>query len=342
MENLVIDSKTKIYSRYTNNNSENLKSTLRLLYNNDNVILTNSGLHSNYIAIDTIIKQHINVNIIYSDELYHETFELIKYYKNITNLYKINNNLLELFTSTVSNQINILFIESCSNPNGNIFDFGLIKQLRDLSLKLYVICDNTWLSSSIFSPLDYDVDIVTISLSKIYSGGNAICGACLFKNDKDYQMADDYIRITGVHISPLQLNIIEHQITFLDERIKNASNLTYQVLNYLSQFLYITINHPALKYHNSYKLIDKYFKNNLIPSTFNIGFKISPDKLKEITNKLLILSVETSFGSKMTKIDDYIDEIDNVSTIRVSIGYNDDFNRIKQGLDELLGYCQKN
>ena len=344
MENLVIDPNTRIYSRYTNNSNESLKLKLGFLYNQTNIILTNSGLHSNYIATTTIISKYNNINIVYGNELYHETFELIKHYdnnKNI-NLYKLNNNLLELFTTKLLNQNNLLFIESSSNPNGNIFDFSLIEQLRKLSLNLYVICDNTWLSSSILNPFDYSVDIVTISLSKFYSGGTAICGACLFKNNDNYLIADKFIKITGIHISPLQLNIIDQQIDYLEQRIKHSSNLTFQVLDYLSQFPEIVINHPLLESHSSCDLRKKYFKNNLIPSIFTIGFKIPHDKLLEITNKLSIITVETSFGSSLTKIDDYIYYVDDRSFIRLAIGYDDEIDRIKDGLNELIQYIKKN
>jgi cystathionine beta-lyase/cystathionine gamma-synthase len=337
MENLVINPITKEYGRYENNN--NLKFKIGSLYNQNNIILTNSGLHSNFIAINTIVNKHDNINIIYFHKLYHETIELLNYFKNI-NLYKMNDNILDLFLSKLYNKNNILFIESCSNPNGDIFDFTLIKQIRELSLNLYVICDNTWLSSIIFNPFDHDVDIVTISLSKFYSGGNAICGSCLFKNNEDYQLANNYIKITGVHISPLHLNIINNQIDYLEKRINHCSELTYQVLEYLDKYPELSINHPSLKTHLSYNL-KKYFKNNLIPSIFTIGFKITEDKLLDCIKKLKIIDFETSFGSKLSKIDTYIYNYNNLSFIRFSIGYDDNIDRIKDGINELLQYIHK-
>lgn len=329
MENLVIDPITKKYLRYQSN--DNLKLKIGLLYNQTNVLLTNSGLHSNYIVINTLINQHSQINIIYGDELYHETTEIIKYYKNIK-LYRMNE--LEL----ISNQINILFIESCSNPNGYIFDFNLIKKIRNLSLKLYVICDNTWLTSLIFNPFDYDVDIVTTSLSKFYSGGNAIGGACIFKNIDDYDIMNNYIRIAGIHISPLQLKIIEEQIDYVKERINKVSDLTYQVLDFLLKQQNLKIIHPFLESHISFELMKLYFKNNLIPSTFMIGFKINQENLFRIINKLTILKVETSFGSNWTKIDTFITCHGDLSFIRLSVGYDDNIERIIKGLEELIHY----
>ena len=331
MENLVIDPITKEYLRYKTNDSLKLK--LGLLYNQQYVILTNSGLHSNYITIDILFNQHHNINLIYGNELYHETTELIKYYKNIKS-YNIQNLDLEL----ISNQNNILFIESCSNPNGHIFDFSMIQKLRELSLKLYVICDNTWLSGIVFNPFDYDVDIVTTSLSKFYSGGHAIGGACIFKNIEDYEIMNKYIRVVGIHISPLQLKIIDEQINYVKERVTHASELTVNVLEYLSQYKNIIINHPLLKSHPSCELIKKYFKDDLVSSIFTIGFKINKEILYDILNKLTIFSIETSFGSPQTKIDTFINSYDDISFIRLSVGYSDNINRIKKGIDELFQY----
>lgn len=332
MENLVIDPLTKEYLRYKSNDELRIK--IGLLYNQKNVILTNSGLHSNYITINVIIDKFKDINIIYGNELYHETINLINYYKNI-NTYKLNNNL-DCLIPKIFNKINILFIESCSNPNGYIFDFSLIDIIRKASLKLFVICDNTWLTSQIFNPFDYDIDIVTSSLSKFYSGGNAIGGVCIFKNIEDYVNTDNYIRIVGVHISPLQLNIINKEIDNVKNRINNCSQLTYQVLDYMSKYPNILINHPLLISHESYNLREQYFKNKLIPSIFTICFNINENILLEIINKLKIINIETSFGSKHSKIDTYINKDNNLSIIRFSIGYEDNIERIKNGINELM------
>jgi len=331
MENLVIDPITKEYLRHCDNHAVKLK--LELLYHKKNIILTNSGLQSNYIALNTIIHKYENINLLYGCQLYHESIEILKYFKHVTT-YKLNNNL-DLLKNELNNKNNILFIESCSNPNGYIFDFDLIKEMRKLSLNLHVICDNTWLTSSIFNPFQYDVDIVTISLSKYYSGGNVICGACLFKNHDDYLIANNFIKITGVHISPLQTNIINDQINYVDERIHHCSKLTYQTLEFLYTYKTLIIHHPFINTHESYSLGKKYFKNDLIPSVFTIGINIDKHKLSDILNELTILKIETSFGSEQSKIDTHIYDF-NIPHIRVSIGYNDNFDRIKSGLIELI------
>ena len=60
------------------------------------------------------------------------------------------------------------------------------------------------------------------------------------------------------------------------------------------------------------------------------------DKLIEIINKLTIINIETSFGSKLTILDNYIHNINEYSFIRISIGYEDNYERIIMGINELF------
>jgi len=343
MSNLIIDPTTKIYSRYTNKENELLKSKLKQYYNCSNIAITNSGLHANFLSINIILQTNKINNIIYINELYHESINLIKSFElsNTVNIHNINildNDLIiNLFKSDqLLNRSNILFIESCTNPNGYIFNFELIPILKSLSDKLFIICDNSWLTNYIFNPFEHDIDIITISLTKYYSGGNAICGACLIKDNLLHNKLDNYIRITGIHISPLQISIINSNIDLTFNRLIKSSNLTLQIINYIESLNYnIQINHP---YVNKLiiNLTKKYFKNNLYPSTFAFGIKIDKDILLDILDKLSILLIETSFGSKLTILDNHIYTINDYSFIRISIGYEDTIDRIILGLNELF------
>ena len=77
-----------------------------------------------------------------------------------------------------------------------------------LLLTLYFIIDNTWLTSTIFNPFMYDVDIAVTSLSKHYSGGHCISGALICKNINYYQVAKDWYTSRGYHVSTHSCSII--------------------------------------------------------------------------------------------------------------------------------------
>lgn len=337
MSNLIIDPITKIYMRYTNDNNELLKKTLSDMYNQSSITIANSGLHANFLAIETIIKTNNILNIIYPTQLYYETVNLLNSLStNIKiNSFDINDN--KSIINLIKNQPTILFIESCSNPNGYIFNYDLIPKLRSLCVNLYIICDNSWLTNYIFNPFDYLIDVVTISLTKYYSGGNCICGACIIsdKNENLSIQLDKYVHLTGIHISPLQIQLINQSINQTESRINICSNLTKQIINYLQKQPNLIINHPNVN-KLTIDLVTQYFKNNLYTSTFTFGIKINNIILQQILFKLTILNIETSFGTKLTIIDNHINMINDYSFIRISIGYEDSIDRIINGLNELF------
>ena len=132
---------------------------------------------------------------------------------------------------------NVLFIESCSNHNSKIFDYNVIPRLRELSKSLIVIIDNTWRTHLIFNLFDYYADIIVMSLTKYYSGGTTIMGACIFNETTKniYDIAVKKNCYEGVHISPIiaqHLNIMMNQ---METRIVNNSELTIKVLKLLQK-----------------------------------------------------------------------------------------------------------
>lgn len=319
--------------------------------NLNNTIITPSGISAINVALQTILLAENNVNLIYSDQLYCDTPRLIKYWqqKYQYKTYSINvtksENILKLFNETLKGQTNILFMESCSNPTGLIFDFSLVKKLRHLSKKLYLIVDNTWLTSEIFNPFEYDADIVVLSLTKYYSGGACICGAIVTKLSKLYNRMFDYIRITGLHVSPLNCKIVLDNLSSIQDRIKKSSYNCIKVLNYLKTEPKIkNLTHPFLNNHISFDLANIYFnKNNqsiLYPSVF--VFTISLNKNDAINwMKSSQIEYKTSFGSYNTKFDPYPQEVENGTICRISIGYNDDYQMIIDKLKYIITKLDK-
>ena len=330
------------YSRYKNNDSDLLNNKLINLYECDNICIVNSGQHANFISIDLLIYiiNKPDINLIYTNELYYESIQLINYIKekNNINVHVIDilddTSIINKFENELNKKDNILFIESCTNPFGYIFNFEIITQLRLLSRNLYVICDNSWLSCYIFNPLKYDIDIVTLSLTKYYANNKCIQGVCIIKSDNIFKEFDLYSRMTGIHNSIYNLKIINSNINFILERINNCSILCKKLFDFLIENNFL-IYHPNIIYHKSYNLAQKYFKNNIYPSTFLIGFNCNKN-ITEIIKSITILKLEVSFGSINTKIDPHIFYKNNIQYLRISLGYEDSIMHIISGLKELF------
>lgn len=287
-----------------------------------------------------------NINLIYSNEMFALTPNLIKYIKKYLkfNCYKIDvtdkDILLNLFTKTVYKQTNILFLESCSNPNGLVFDFSLISELRQKSEELYTIIDNTWLTSEIFNPFIHNVDIVVLSLTKYYSGGICMAGAVLTQNEKIHKKISAHTKLNGLHVSPYNCKCILNNIDDMPERIKKTSSMTCKLIDYLKKQENVhNVTHVSCINHESHNLAKKYFKTNnnetLYPSVFTFYVKLDI----EVFKKWIISSnieYKTSFGGPYTRIDDHPKITDNGIRCRISIGYEDSLDGIIEKINELL------
>jgi len=336
------------YNRFTHPYAEQLCSALSTAYTDGQMkwkvycSLACSGMNAIDQTIHTVLKQNIRavtdglVNIISSNELYCDTPRLLQGYAqdwgcryeqfNPTD----SKECLQLFQRLQSKEtVNILFLESCSNPSGYIFDFRIIPDLRKLCKKLVVIVDNTWLSSAIFNPFKHvsSVDFVVLSLTKYYSAGSCIAGAILTLNGKLHEQVFNVGKHSGVHVSPIYCRMILDNLSSLKERICASSATTLQVIQSMVNCL-SNIKHPSLKNHPSYELAKLYFNNNtkgekLYPSIFTFSQALSRTESLHWAMKTGI-DVKTSFGSKHSRFCNFPKRIDDTHTqARLSIGYED-------------------
>lgn len=340
-ESNVIDYETGLYNRSTSSDLKRLVKLISGYYNNNRTLITTSGIH----AISTTLlaicsKYDYNLNIVYGNEMYCDTHRLLQeylpeMYNSKINLFSFTPNdtdyLTQIFEDNLKGKINVLFVESCSNPNGKIMDFRIIPYLRALSKELIVIVDNTWTTHEIFKPFDYDVDITVISMTKYYSGGTMISGASMFAEKvKDiYEIAYNRNKIEGIHISPSIAVHLCNTIPEMKNRIERSSDMTVRLIDELIKYYGNTIkekiNHPYL--HQNI-----FFKKDLYPSVFTINFNCSLKYMYEAVGVQQVIPLITSFGAHNTRIDPYSyeyvlsDGITRKCALRIAVGYDDENN----------------
>lgn len=375
----VIDDSTRLYTRNSSSKQNLLKNKLLKNYtqNIPDYLLSGfqcrifpSGMNAIYTLMHCIAIKEENPLFVIGSELYCDTPKIVKLIKTyVPNLKCISVNvtdsskIVELFENN-KNKIKLFFIESCTNPSGKIFDFSLIQNLRKTQQNIVVAVDNTWLSSVIFNPLDYDVDVVIESMTKYISASTRI-GGMLITNNLIINDISDYMRLAGVNYCPQTCEVINNNLTTLRERILKVSYLTKQLVNYLvqtSEKSNITkIFNPSLQNSDSNHMALKYFnKHNediLYPGCifFHIATKNKHIKtiLKEISKKDII-KLETSYGAPYSKICNYFkygnsDKYDNLQInnpiegvwLRLSIGFDSDFDNIVQGLNFIFDNAKK-
>lgn len=308
-------------------------------------IIVPSGMCAISVALQTILLENKNskINIVYGNEMYCDTPRLLKYLNKIYdfNLYLVDvtgaENIIALFKGDIKNDLNIMLIESCTNPNGDLFDFGQIKHLRKISQRLCIIVDNTWLTHVIFNPFQYDADIVVTSLTKYYSAGQCIAGAIMTKK-KLYSKLFDFVRINGMHVSPIYCQMVSTAMQTLSDRMIYTSELTTKIIDLLLTNNKIIVKHPYVNSVMATKFFSKVDEKIIYPAVIAVYVPLSvADAIAWM--KSMKISYETSYSGKMSRFDPWPEQIsDNCTMCRLAVGYEDTYERLHQELVDKINF----
>ena len=277
---------------------------------NKNVVLTSSGIEGLSFLLENIMAHHKfqKMNIFYSDELYCDTPRLIEYYSKLYGCYYYQTfdvNDYEGLKSELAkypNDINLVIMESCSNPTGKVFEFDKINDLKSQFKRLEFVVDNTWLTHVSFNPFKYGVDYVFSSTSKYYSGGNCIGGLIVSLKDGFMKNMNDFKRISGRHISLPYCDILLNNLPMMDKRLPVSFDKTLKLAEFLEShpkvLRFITLTKRFLV------LIGIKVFWNMYPSVL-FWVKMMKEPAVRWMKSFRTVEYETSFGSYKTKFDNF-------------------------------------
>ena len=284
------------------------------------------------------------VNLIYGNELYCDTLRCFKElevdFPHLVKLHEVdimNEDVLKaLFQECAEEDKRVIFyFETCSNPSGHIFRFEFLRELKEICSNLRVVVDNTWVSSVLFNPFQFEeVDIVVNSLTKYYGAGQSgILGISIAKTEEFGDILFNYGKSKGLHVSPLYCQSVVEQMETIEQRIKKSSNTTVNIIKELVKNG-IEVVHPCLEENTSYERAKQYF-GGLYPSVFTFIIPENRDlALGRLRNSKIELS--TSFGLATSRFD-YLLLSKNENTIcRFSVGYEESENYILMNFEELF------
>lgn len=325
------------YCRSLYQQERKLSSLISENYGCDFSFICSSGLNAIEVVLRSYQFRYRNHDIycLHPSQMYPETKNLIEFYYESGFFHSIQQfdlcvpfeKLLNALEKIPSSAEILLFVESCSNPNGLVFDFELFSNLGLKNVTLVV--DNTWLTNHICNPFDYGAHIVIESLSKYQSAGNVISGS-ISTNCKIFGefYLPHVIKVCGIHISFQDCEQIIATLSTTQERLLKCSTIFQQLINnLLSLENVVEIQHPFLIHHQSHSIFTRITKNkNLFPPVFSIKVKVlkGVQHFKDMI-KLWKIPMMTSFGGALSRIDPHFEFISTTMvTMRISIGYDDD------------------
>jgi len=297
-------------------------------------VLFPSGLSSIYYttkcAIDEYKYRENTVQLFYSDELYCDTpFIMNSFYeKDKVEVEKFDVDNFKINWDKKSAVI--ILAEACSNPNGKIFPFSKISDMRSQIPNLYIIIDNTWLTDIIFNPFIHNIDAVCLSLTKYYSGGQCIAGATIGLKSNIFSEIESIIHLVGLHVSPLNIDIIIGNLDKMAEKIRASSKRTIEIINAIKKN--VEVRHPFLADQSEINF------NGIYPSVISFIVISSVNRFKKHCAKNLgAVEYKTSFGAKRTRIDTYPHKAGQGKTMgRIAVGFaDDDFDEVLSEIIEV-------
>ncbi|CAH6419720.1 Cys/Met metabolism PLP-dependent enzyme [uncultured virus] len=267
-------------------------------------------------------------HLVYSDELYCDLPRLFNYFHEVNGIilhpvHITETAKIQSLLTSLKNERVIFYFETCSNPHGMIFEFNTIKALKKENDELLVIIDNTWASSAILNPLDWDADFVISSLTKYYSNSKSLGGVVISRHPLIAEV-EKYIRFHGLHVSPYNCKIILDNIDTLDDRMSKAYSVMLELFEHLSaDSRFKDIVHPSFEHHSSHEQYQKYFNKGIGPSVFTMRIKGNDKVMKRLRSEFTHIKYKTSFGGYDTRYDPWHKGTSGGYTCcRISVGYN--------------------
>jgi len=100
------------------------------------------------------------------------------------------------FADAIKDNTRFIYIETIGNPKNDVMDYeAVVKIAHDNNIP--VICDNTVASPMMFRPIEYGVDIVVHSCTKLIGGhGNSIGGIIIDSGNFDWAASGKFPELT--------------------------------------------------------------------------------------------------------------------------------------------------
>lgn len=362
-ESLVLEPHDKygqIYCRTVSQARTDLENALLKLYDVKSpqykCAITSSGMNAIAAVFDVVHRLYPESIFVLGHELFSQTYKACDYFhpqgvpkvpRRILVDVTESDAIFTLFQKEGKN-IKLFFIESCSNPSGAIFDFGLISKLQPLAPECIFCVDNTWLTAHGFNPFEYGVHVVVESMTKYISAGTCI-GGFVMGMPFVLDLVFEYVKQHGIFVGSDHCQLFLRGLKTLSERMDYLSALAKSVVYHLEVEWRLKVMHPRSEKHPSHFQSLLYLINQSAPACiwFHVPTTLSRKKATDIL-KCGPLEYATSYGGANSRIDCWPewgdsnmygkrDEEDRRGIwIRLALGYTDCLKDILQKLDQLL------
>lgn len=322
-----------IYSRISNPTTVVLQERLAALDNGVAALGVGSGMAA--ITYILLALAEGGGNIVSGSSLYGAAQEALAHFFprfGITTKFVKNRDDVSEYESLIDEKTRVIYLESISNPNAEIYDFEAIAEIAHKH-GIPVVVDNTVATPYLFDSFKHGADFTVYSTTKGISGhGNAISGVIVEKGDfqyskekfpqfyeKSYKMRDldghlrspielapknpviasisaFHLEFMGATLSPFNAYLVLQGLSTISERLTKQMATTHKLVEYLENHPHVEwIRHPHAKQSRYAKLAEKYFPKGA-GSVFSFGFNGTKEQMNTFIKSLQIFSYHVNIG----------------------------------------------
>ena len=303
------------YGRYGSTTTIELENILKELEQAYHVFLTGTGFGGIALALMSLCRP--GDEILVSDNVYGPTKEISQQLMRQFNIKATfyNPESFNDLQGKVTDKTKMILVE---NPGSNTFEFQDLSKITKLAKKkkIYTLLDNTWGTPLFLKPLKIGFDMSFCSATKYFSGHSDAMGGSLAVNKKVFSKIMFFYKLSGYRMSSDEAYLIIRGLRTLDTRLKQHSENTKTVINFLKKQKKIKeILYPHNPASKNYKLWKKYYSGATGLLSIVIKSKKKSSVIKFVNN-LELFGIGYSWGGfeslailqeiKSSKKDEYL------------------------------------
>ena len=247
--------------------------------------------------------------------------------------------------SALQKKPKMVFIETPSNPLMRIADIQAISTAaKAQNPDCLIVCDNTFLSPLLQTPLALGADIVTHSTTKFINGhSDVVGGAVIAKTKGVWEDLDFWANSMGLIGAPFDSYMTLRGLRTLDLRIQKAQDSAIQIARFLEDHPGIShVYYPGLPHHSGHKTAKTQQKGFGSMLSFELNGDGGADKLPAFLATLEIFALAQSLGGTESLINHpaSMTHVSMGAEARAKAGVTDTLLRLSVGVEDCTDLIQ--
>jgi len=290
-----------VYSRFTNPTVRAFEDRLAALEGAEHCIGTSSGMSAVLASCLALLES--GDHIVAAHDLFGSTVSL---FSNVLSKFGVQTSFVSVtdkqaWQAAIRPQTRLLFIESPTNPLGDVADIALLANLAHDN-DCWLVVDNCLCTPALQLPFELGADVVIHSATKFIDGqGRCVGGAVLMQDQKLYDLVFSFLRTCGPTMSPFNAWVFLNGLETLSLRMRAHCEGALELARRLERHPVVArVHYPGLESHPQHALAAR--QQKAFGSV--VAFEVHGDREEawSVIDATRILSITANLGDAKTTI----------------------------------------